>query len=276
MRQLLALMIAFAASTAHAKSVLIPLPSYGFDPTESSVPWSKLAAAGHHIVFATPDGKPAAADRRMLTGADLPRLWKKSFMAEPEAIALYGRMQASPEFQAPIAYAAIRPEDYDLLLLPGGHDKGMHVYLESAILQRVVAWFFDHDRPVAAICHGTLLAARSISVDDATRRGRSVLWGRKTTGLTHNQEMISYWLTRKVLGDYYRTYAVPMADELKAHLRSPHDYLAGPGWPLPLSRDSDRRPCHGFIVRDGRYLSARWPGDAHRFGNAVVALLAEP
>jgi len=28
-------------------------------------------------------------------------------------------------------------------------------------------------------------------------------------------------------------------------------------------------------VRDGRYLSARWPGDAHRFAYALVGMLAE-
>lgn len=270
------LSLSAVASTAQAKTVLIPLPSYGFDPTESAVPWSKLVKAGHRIVFATPDGQPAAADRRMLTGQDLPRILKKSLMAEPEAIALYERMRASPEFQRPITYAQIQPEAYDLLLLPGGHDKGMRVYLESAELQRAVAWFFDHDQPVAAICHGTLLAARTTSLEDPVRRGKSVLWGRKTTGLTRNQEMVAYWLTRSRLGDYYRTYAVPMADELKSRLRSPRDYAAGPGWPIPMSRDSDARLCHGFVVRDGNYLSARWPGDAHRFGEAAVALLASP
>jgi putative intracellular protease/amidase len=266
--------LALLSPAARAKTVLIPLPSYGFDPTESSVPWSKLVQAGHRIVFATPDGAPANADRRMLTGQDLPRMLKKSLMAEAEAIALYTRMQATEEFQHPIAYAQIQPDAYDLLLLPGGHDKGMRVYLESAELQRAVAWFFDHGKPVAAICHGTLLAARSTSLDDPVRRGKSVLWGRKTTGLTHNQEMVAWWLTRGRLGDYYRTYSVPMADELKSRLRSQHDYDGGPGWPIPMTRDSDKRPCHGFIVRDGNYLSARWPGDAHRFGDAVVAMLA--
>ncbi len=43
--------------------------------------------------------------------------------------------------------------------------------------------------------------------------------------------------------------------------------------PLPLKRDSLEHPEHGFCVRDGNYLSARWPGDAHRFALELVAML---
>jgi protease I len=258
------------------KKVLIPLPAYGFDPTESAVPWKKIASVGHRIVFATPDGKVARADWRMLTGDGLPVLFRKSLMATPDAVRLYGEMSASPEFLRPISYEQIRPQDYDALLLPGGHDKGMRVYLESTVLMETVAWFFEHDRPVGAICHGTLLAARSRSQSAGPERtGKSVLWGRQTTGLTRNQELTAYFLTRWTLGDYYRTYPVLMADELVSHLKSPADYLPGPGFPIPLRRDTDRSLDVGFTVRDGRYLSGRWPGDAHRFATEFVRMLAE-
>ena len=153
----------------------------------------------------------------------------------------------------------------------GGHDKGMRVYLESAALHKAVAYFFDNNKPVAAICHGTLLAARSIS----SLTGKSVLYGRKTTGLTRNQEWVAYQLTRAWLGDYYRTYATPMAEELISFLRSSSDYDAGPGTPIPMGRDSDKNLKPGFTVRDGFYLSARWPGDAHKFGNEFVQMLQE-
>jgi protease I len=278
---LLAFVLACAAcATAEAvpvatalapKTVLVPLPSYGFDPTESAVPWKKIKLAGHRIVFATPNGRPAEADRRMLTGEGLPALFRASLKATSESADLYAEMARSAEFRSPISYADVRPGMAQALLLPGGHDKGMRVYLESAELQKAVAWFFDHDRPVGAICHGTLLAARSRS----QRTGKSVLWGRRTTGLTRAQEMFAYSVTKGALGDYYRTYPVPMADEVTSFLRSPDDFDPGPELPMPLMRDSDTDPASGFTVRDGRYLSARWPGDAHRFGNEFVVLLAE-
>ena len=255
-----------------SKVVLIPIPSYGFDPTESSIPWYKIVLRGHRVVFATPDGKPGQADVRMLTGVDLPFLLKSILMAEPKAVASYQQMVQSEEYLHPISYEQIRHEDYDALLLPGGHDKGMRVYLESSVLQRAVGNFFDNGKSVGAICHGTLLAGRSQS----SLTGKSVLWGRKTTGLTHNQEMIAYHLTSLWLGDYYRTYPIPMQDELVTYLQTKAHYLPGPGNPIPTRRDSDGDLTPGFSVRDGKYLSARWPGDAHLFSNQFVDMIEEP
>ncbi|MEQ1877652.1 MAG: type 1 glutamine amidotransferase domain-containing protein [Bdellovibrionia bacterium] len=253
-----------------AKTILVPLPSYGFDPTETGVPYQYLKNAGHKITFATPEGGIAKADLRMLTGQDL-GIFKNVLMNDKNGTAAYLEMEGSEEFQNPISYGAIDPENFDALLLPGGHDKGMRPYLESKILQNFTVAFFDSGKPVAAICHGTLLAARSIS----PKNGRSVLWGRKTTGLTRRQEMTAYMMTRTYLGDYYRTYETPMADEVRSFLKDPADFDTGPGFPIPSRRDSPANLKPGFTVRDGRYLSARWPGDAHRFSAEFVKLLAE-
>jgi len=46
-------------------SILMPLPSEGFEPTEVAVPWKILRKAGVEVVFATLDGKPFA--RRFAT-----------------------------------------------------------------------------------------------------------------------------------------------------------------------------------------------------------------
>ena len=253
------------------KTVLMPLPSYGFDPTESAVPWRAIVRAGHTVVFSTPDGYPARADVRMVTGKDLPRLLRKQMMARADDVRVYHEMEASDAFKNPIEYEKIQPDEYDALVLSGGHDKGMRPYLESEVLQHAVAHFFDRNKPVGAICHGTLLAARSQSLDPACT-GRSVLWGKRTTGLTRNQEMAAYWLTRATLGDYYRTYDMPMMDDLVSHLRAPTDYSPGPGRPVPMVRDTHEKP-NGFTVRDGNYLSARWPGDAHTFARELVRML---
>jgi protease I len=252
-----------------AKRVLMPLPSYGFDPTEAAVPFCRLTRAGHSVVVATPSGEMAEADRRMLTGQDLPRLIRGSLMATPDAVERYQQMASSGPFRQPMRYQDIDGTAFDALLLPGGHDKGMRPYLEDARLQSCVADFFVARKPVAAICHGTLLVGRS------QHDGRSVLFGRKTTGLTRRQELVAWRLTRQTLGDYYRTYDVPMADELISVLQSRDDYDPGPGFPIPLRRDSEALLSAGFTVRDDCYLSARWPGDAHRFAEEFCTLLAE-
>ena len=225
-------------------------------------------------VFATPDARPAQADQRMLRGSDL-GLLAPMLRAQSNAVADHDRMAQSTGYCTPLAWSdvasGVEAGIFDAVLLPGGHAPGMREYLESTLLQEAVAAFFRRDLPVAAICHGTVLAARS-RVTHGGNAGRSVLYGRRTTGLTRQLEMLAWRLTRHRLGDYYRTYPQTVQDEVTAALRSPLDFLTGTP---ALLRDSDRLQRVGFTVRDGRYLSARWPGDAHRFAHELVAMLAE-
>ena len=87
-------------------TVLIPLPSRDFDPTETGVPWRALRARGHNVVFATPDGRPGQADSKMVTGAGL-GLLAPLLRADAAGRAAYSEMIQSAEFQHPIAYAEI-------------------------------------------------------------------------------------------------------------------------------------------------------------------------
>jgi len=245
--------------------VLMPLPRRDFDPTESGVPWATLREAGHRVVFATPDARPAAADPRMLTGQGLGP-WAAMLRADARGRAAHEAMAASPEFRQPIAWSAIDAGTFDALLLPGGHAPGMREYLESRMLQQVVADAFARERPVGAICHGVVLAARSRGAG-----GRSVLQGRRTTALTAQMELTAWALTGLWLGRYYRTYPQTVQAEVTAALSRPGDFDAGPP---SLLRDDPQHLARGFTVRDGRYLSARWPGDAHRFAGEFASMLS--
>ena len=231
-----------------------------------AVPAKLLKLAGHTLVFATPDGKPGRADLRMATGKDL-GLLKSVLMADHNGVTAYRELECSPEFQNPIRWDQMVSKDYDALLLGGGHAPGMRPYLESSLVQQMTVEFSAAGRPIAAICHGTVVAARSIS--PAT--GKSVLWGRKTTSLTWFQEMLAWNLTRLWLGNYYRTYHhITVQQEVIACLKNRQDFSPGP---VPLRRDTPMDLKSGFVVQDGNYLSARWPGDAHRFGSEFVKIL---
>ncbi len=268
--------------------VLIPIPARDFDPTEVAVPWKILTERGHAVAFATPDSQPGVADDIMVTGKGLP-LVGALLRANAEARSAYAALLANPAFRAPRHWDDLGA--FDGLLLPGGHRaRGMRAYLESPALQAAVVGAFAAGKPVAAICHGVLLAARSL--DPAT--GRSVLHGRRTTALTWTLERSASALAhvfRPWDRDYYRTYVeapgqpagfMSVQAEVTRALARPEDFLDVPT-DAPdrkrktsgLDRDTSGDAGPAFVVRDERYVSARWPGDAHAFAVTFATVLDE-
>jgi len=247
--------------------VLMPLPDHDFDVTEVAVPWRLLTDAGHEVVFATEHaGTRPAADPRLLTGVLFGQLG-----AEDEPRRFYEQLTAAPEFGAPAAWADVDVTTYDGLLLPGGHAPGMRQYLGSVTLQRQVARFWALGRPVGAICHGVLVLARAR--DEAT--GHSVLAARRTTCLPKYMERTAYLTTAWRLGRYYRTYPAYVEDEVRAALAEPSaQFERGPRVLTRRGTAVDDTPA--FVVQDGSYLSARWPGDAYLFARRYLDLLRAP
>ncbi|MFD7559366.1 type 1 glutamine amidotransferase domain-containing protein [Streptomyces sp. NPDC059835] len=244
--------------------ILFLLPAGDYDPTEAAVPWAALRDAGFEVRFATPAGKAAYADPRL---TDLGFSWLSPWLMTRRAeLAAYRRLTVDPWFLAPFAYEDVEPDAVTGLFVPGGHAAGMRTLLEDATAQRLFARVFTRGLPVGAVCHGVLLAART--TDPAT--GRSVLHGRRTTALTALLELTGWNLTRLWLGRYYRTYRTTVQREVTAALADPGHFLTGP--PLPV-RDTAARPGRGFTVKDGNYVSARWPGDCHRLAADYLALV---
>jgi len=242
--------------------VWMPLPDRDFDVTEVAVPWKLLTEAGHEVVFATEAGAVPAADPLLLTGVLFGKLG-----AYPEPKQFYAEMIASAAWQRTVPWAALDLASFDGLILPGGHAPGMKQYLGSTALQARLVEYWKLGRPVGAICHGVLPLARSI--DPAT--GKSVLAGVRTTCLPKYMERSAYLLTFWKLGRYYRTYPAYVEDEVRAALDSPAQFERGPRTTTRRgTRDDDTAT---FVVEDGRYVSARWPGDAYRFARTFMTRL---
>jgi putative intracellular protease/amidase len=242
--------------------ILMPLPDEGCDVTEVAVPWRLLTDAGHEVVVATEAGRAPNADPLLIGGVVFGQLG-----AEPEPIAFYREFERSPERNAPVPWPELDAADFDGLILAGGHAPGMRQYLGSAELRDHVARFWMQERPVGAICHGVLVLARS-----RTARLRSPIADRQTTCLPRYMERGAYFATAWRRGRYYRTYPAYVETEVRAALTDPdRQFQRGP---IELARrgsDTDDGPA--FVVTDGRYVSARWPGDAYLFAKHFIDLL---
>ena len=283
----------------HMARILLALATTDFDPTEAAIPWSVLTQAGHEVFVATAGGVQATPDLLMLTGEGLdlwgaiPGLKKATIIgallrANADARAAFSAMAVSPNFHAPIPFTDLAADAWDGLILPGGHrSAGIRPYLEDEALRAFVAGMFAAEKPVGAICHGVVVAARAQRED-----GRSVLYGRKTTGLTWRQENLANQIaniTRFWDRNYYRTYVEETGDppafrsvesEVRRALASPNDFLdvARSDGDFRrktdgMHRDSENDDRPAFVVRDGNYVSARWPGDAFTFAKTFMRLL---
>jgi putative intracellular protease/amidase len=282
-------------------TVLMPLPACDFDPTEVAVSWQVLSAAGHDVVFATPSGQPGRADDLMVTGQGLdpwgavPGVRRLTVVgrvlrANGEARRAYAALLADRAFASPLHWGAARRSSYDALVLPGGHRaRGIRAYLESPEVQQIAVDSFRSGKPVGAICHGVVVAARA--QDPVT--GRSVLHGRRTTALTWALEQRAWGIahyTRFWDANYYRTYVeergqpwgyMSVQQEVTRALADPADFAdvekGSPDFRRKTSgraRDTLDDPRPAWVVRDGSYVSARWPGDAHTFARTLADVLA--
>jgi putative intracellular protease/amidase len=111
---------------------------------------------------------------------------------------------------------------------------------------------------IGAICHGVLVLARA--VDPET--GKSILYDAKVTALTKDLERSGYALTFWLLGRRYRTYECYVADEVRAVLRNPKNFMVGKFMLIP------------FTYRDGNLITSRWPLDAAKYADEFASMVA--
>lgn len=207
----------------------------------------------------------------MLTG------WTQTFLgADKHTIALYETMKNSSAWQQPQSWSdpGFTLESFDLVFLPGGHDKGVRQLLDCPRAQALLVSYFpltrrtstpgDNSRPkfCAAVCHGVQLLAHA-----KTAEGVSVLHDVETTTLPGIFETSVYATTRLFLGDYYKTYGGGTDNVATIVQASLDDSTAQ----FKSSIDTTRP----FVVEDKkyRYISARWPGDAEEMGKKIIEAL---
>jgi len=243
--------------------VLIPMSDYGHDPTETAVPYTEFKKAGFEVRFATENGRIPECDTRMLEG-----ITQKLLGASKSAVEAYNTMSRTTEFQHPISWSdpSFSLEPYNLIFLPGGHEKGVQQLIDSPIMHKHLAAYFPatlkpSTKTVAAVCHGVMVLSETEGKD-----GKSVIHECDTTALPARFEQVAFWGTRLFLGDYYKTYG-SCSDDVEAAVRKKLDN--------PDKQFKNSLGMGPFVVEDDKYnyLSARFPPDAQLLAEKTITLV---
>ena len=249
---------------------LIPLADYGNDPTEVATPWQVFSNAGFEVSFATEQGTPAACDKKMYSG-----ITQKLLGAGRPPVEQHAAMQKDIAYQKPLAWSSpdFSMKDYDLVFLPGGHEKGMRQYIESKTLHRHLAQYVPltaqsddtSNKCLAAICHGVQVLSTAGSGEDPQK---SIIHDFETTALPGRMEQGIYYATALFLGSYYKTYGAgsPSVEDLvKGRLDDPEKQYKNS---LSMSPFVHEDPKH-------RYISGRFPPDAQLLAERVVEMVSK-
>ena len=164
----------------------------------------------------------------------------------------------------------------------------MRPYLESTVLQSLVASFFDardeHEQPArcggmpwcVAGGAGALGADRALGAARTSDHGPDLAAGKIRLGLDPLVGALLGPPTTELMPKGRANHQAIGASRLRSNgpwrpmailrmcpVRGPLS-LAQDGWPV---RDTDHDDRAAWVVRDGRYLSARWPGDVHTWAS---------
>eukprot|EP01094_Clydonella_sp_ATCC50884_P009502 TRINITY_DN19036_c0_g1_i1.p1 TRINITY_DN19036_c0_g1~~TRINITY_DN19036_c0_g1_i1.p1 ORF type:complete len:410 (-),score=94.66 TRINITY_DN19036_c0_g1_i1:171-1400(-) len=237
--------------------VIVPTAA---DPTELSVPWKRLHTTGIEVNFATKDGEVAPVDERQLEGSPF-----LAIGADNEPKQLYYEMLNDHQYQSPQSWDEIDPSVYDGMLLVGGVSPDIEPYLSNETLRDKVTEFWATERPIAAIGLGTLVLARCKKDD-----GQSILHSKRTTTVPSGLYSISYYLAEWFRGQRFLQLSPTCEEEVKKVVAAPDQVQLGS---FAIRRGSEYNHGPSFIVQDGKYVSARWCGDAYKLGQRFCELV---
>jgi putative intracellular protease/amidase len=169
--------------------------------------------------------------------------------------------------------------EFDLVFLPGGHDKGVRQIIDSKTVHGLIADYFPETRrgapgpkrTLAAICHGVqILAFTPANTTNPSGKSKSIIHDAKTTALPAFMEESIFWLTRPFLGDYYKTYGYGSKSVqrfVEDGLDDPKQFVNSPRWNATAP----------FIVEDEKYnyVTGRFPPDAWSLARRAVEMVKE-
>jgi len=224
----------------------------GSDLGEFATLGMALAEAGYQLTYCTiqgnaPTADPSSIDASRFDGDDdmlkkAKLFWSK--IGKPLPIEALAKEDVSlPPAEGINAEALSR---FDALFIPGGHAPLIDM-MSSCAVGRIVNYFADHDKIIAAICHGPLVLAAASHV-----RTPWVFSGRKMTVFSKDEEQ---WAEKE------------MFDKNKIGFYPP-DVLTELG-----AKVTDGGKMKSNVVVDGRLITGQNPASAKEFTHQVLAML---
>lgn len=149
----------------------------GFWASELTHPYHAFTEAGYAVEIASPNGgtltMDALSDPRDPSGYSEDDLISMGFVHTPRLAAL---IEDTP------ALADVDPAAYDAVLVCGGQGP-MFTFRGNAALQRILATFYEAEKPTAALCHGV-----AALIDVRLSDGSYLIAGKTMTGFANVEE----------------------------------------------------------------------------------------
>jgi putative intracellular protease/amidase len=142
------------------------VPRTGIWFSEFAEPYTLLTESGASVTVASPRGGPAPVDPR---GYPL----REEIADARDALA---RLNATQPL------SMVKAADFDALFLPGGHGPMFDLATDPAV-KRLIADFWQAEKPVGSVCHGPA-ALLNVVLED----GITLLQGRRVTGFSKGED----------------------------------------------------------------------------------------
>ena len=212
----------------------------GFWASELTHPYYAFTRARYDVVIASPNGGPvkvdALSDPRDESKWSADDLISMGFLNTPELVAL---LEDTPKL------ADLDLDEFDALVVCGGLAP-MFQFREHEALKRVIATFYEAEKPTAVLCHGV-----SALIDVRLSDGSYLVKGKTVTGFSNIEEDFS----DRAVGKKVMPFRIE--DELR---RRGANYLQGGRF-------------KAFVVRDGRLITGQQQYSGAKIGEALIAAL---
>lgn len=133
--------------------------------SEFAEPYEEFQKAGYAITVTSPKGGPAPIDPRSLNEEN-ERRWEAAIARLKDTVPV----------------AAVNPDEYDALFVPGGHGT-MFDFPVDPNVRTLVRRFAEANKVIAAVCHGP-----AALVGVVLSNGQPLVAGKRVTAFTNEEE----------------------------------------------------------------------------------------